>query len=359
MTEPRRKVAIIGFTDSRLRAPYENDDWILAGLNDLYLDTANVKNDRVEWFQVHDGSWWNPDIKPDESPMDFRAGPPHPRDANHLLWLKEWSQKIPIYTLEPHEELPDIKVLDKQAFYDYFDDGYGNAIKYFTNTITWMFGHYIMQFAPMDNDKRALEGAEIGCWGVDMMVAGGPGSEYGWQRPSCEWLLGWARGAGIKVKIPDTSDLLKSAWQYGEKEDEYFRNRVNQYRGEMETRRVAFANQKNQAQLAEAECTGARNAVDWLSRAHMPGDPGEYTKGRIPMPNSHKGQKETHSLPDLPSLDTPSGPNREVEAEIRNLIKGRDIHDVFVDGRQVNKDPVTMVRAHELVQEAADNGNES
>lgn len=50
------------------------------------------------------------------------------------------------------------------------------------------------------------EGAEeIGIYGVDMKGE----DEYGYQRPNMEYLIGLARGKGIKVHIPDSSPLCK------------------------------------------------------------------------------------------------------------------------------------------------------
>lgn len=50
------------------------------------------------------------------------------------------------------------------------------------------------------------EGAEeIGLWGVDMKGD----DEYGYQRPNIEYLIGLARGKGIKVHIPHSSPLCK------------------------------------------------------------------------------------------------------------------------------------------------------
>lgn len=50
------------------------------------------------------------------------------------------------------------------------------------------------------------EGAEeIGVWGVDMKGE----DEYGYQRPNMEYLIGLARGRGIKVHVPDESPLCK------------------------------------------------------------------------------------------------------------------------------------------------------
>lgn len=50
------------------------------------------------------------------------------------------------------------------------------------------------------------EGAEeIGIWGVDLIAA----DEYGYQKPNMEYLVGIARGRGIKVHIPEESALCK------------------------------------------------------------------------------------------------------------------------------------------------------
>jgi hypothetical protein len=50
------------------------------------------------------------------------------------------------------------------------------------------------------------EGAEeIGIYGVDMKGD----DEYGYQKPNMEYLIGLARGRGIKVHVPEKSPLLK------------------------------------------------------------------------------------------------------------------------------------------------------
>lgn len=50
------------------------------------------------------------------------------------------------------------------------------------------------------------EGADtIGVWGVDMDAD----EEYGYQRPNCEYLIGFARGRGIEVRIHESSPLCK------------------------------------------------------------------------------------------------------------------------------------------------------
>jgi len=52
---------------------------------------------------------------------------------------------------------------------------------------------------------------EIGVYGLDMATR----AEYGWQRPSVEYWLGMAAGRGIKIHIPQETDLLKCGRLYG------------------------------------------------------------------------------------------------------------------------------------------------
>lgn len=46
---------------------------------------------------------------------------------------------------------------------------------------------------------------EIGIYGVAMAAD----DEYGYQKPNCEYLIGLARGRGIKVHVPEQSPLCK------------------------------------------------------------------------------------------------------------------------------------------------------
>lgn len=291
----RCKIAIIGYTDHRRQAPFENPEWEKWGLNDLYLDLPVVADrSQWQWFQCHQFQGPAPHLVP-ESPTDFRQGPPHPRDANHLPWLQKFSQEIPIWVVQPHPDLPDCRTIPRDDLYAYFDDGHGSPIKYFTNSISWMMGMAIMRLAPVENGQRALPGAEMGVFGVDMMVAGGPGSEYGYQRPSCEFFLGWARGAGIRLTIPHESDLLKSAWQYGELEGDAFRTNVQAKRNAYSKQRGEIHNQLRMGELHHAEVSGYINACDQILHNLAPGDPAfadgrpaNWGVGTVPEPDGHK-----------------------------------------------------------------------
>lgn len=76
---------------------------------------------------------------------------------------------------------------------------------YFTNSVSYMIAMAILQI------KEGNYKGEIGLYGVDMATK----SEYGPQRPSCEFFLGIAVGLGITITIPPQADLLKTRFLYG------------------------------------------------------------------------------------------------------------------------------------------------
>jgi hypothetical protein len=289
------KIAVLGFTSHWKLAPFDAPEWMIFGLNDLYHELTGIFHkkteavyDRYRHFQLHGWAELKDWGKAEGGEaLNPNQGPPHPRDPYHVNWLREASKYFPVYVREPRPELPDAIAFPRHLIYEYFNDGLGAPIEYFTNSISWMIAAAIMELVP-EPGGRCVDGAHIGVWGVDMMQGGGEGSEYGWQRPSCEWLLGWARGAGVKVSVPAESDLLKSAYQYGDDESFYFRKRITAYRKDVS------------AQLAEAEramnanrdhglrMQGANGALEWVERSHMPGDDGSRV-GRAPILNAHKG----------------------------------------------------------------------
>ena len=272
MSRRRERVDIVGFTSHRSHSGFENPDREIWGLNDLYIDMPVISNDRLRWFQIHD---WN-EGRPVESATDLTKGPVHPRDPSHVEWLSAQAKEIPVYFLNPRPEVPDARLLDMDAMNAYFSLDGETPFGYWTNTISYMIG-----LAIMEGFK------EIGVYGVDMMMGGGDGSEYGYQRPSCEFFLGWARGAGIKVHLPAESDLLKTAYAYGDTQGNDFRTKVKSMLTEYTSRLGQVRNQKQQMVMAEAELTGAKNFGDWVTRSWMPGD-GDESLGRVPEPDAHK-----------------------------------------------------------------------
>lgn len=173
----RPNVAIVGFTDHRLQAPLNDPSYECWGINELYRYMPVERFTR--WFEIHDRT-------------DFEnSGPQHLGDPEHLKSLASFP--IPFYTNAPWEGYPSATALPKAQI----EAACGT---YMTSSIAWMLG-----LAIMEGFKK------IGIYGVDMAQD----TEWAGQRPCCEYLIGLARGRGIEVFIPPTSDLLKAIGQYG------------------------------------------------------------------------------------------------------------------------------------------------
>jgi len=196
----RTKLIIMGFApSSRDDAPFDDPSFEVWGLNDLYR--LIPRGDR--WFEMHD--------------RELIEAHPYVRD--HLKELRE--SNIPVYMQERFPDIPHairypIEELIRYFFGDDIPEGTTDSdlmyYGYFTNTISYMLAVAIYEG----------KWEEIHLYGVDMCAD----SEYGNQRPSVEFFIGFARGRGIKVKISPKSDLLRTIYPYGYKERNPFRQRM-------------------------------------------------------------------------------------------------------------------------------------
>tara|TARA_R100000808_G_scaffold24161_1_gene54964 strand:- start:2725 stop:3591 length:867 start_codon:yes stop_codon:yes gene_type:complete len=120
---------------------------------------------------------------------------------------------------------------------------------YFTNTISFMIAHAI------------LDGAtEIQVYGVDMAAS----EEYGSQRPSCEYILGIARGRGIKIEIPLVSDLLKARVMYAYGQDDAYAAKMAARKAELAAR---VQQAKHELEMHGRAIAGATAAANELEQA--------------------------------------------------------------------------------------------
>ena len=203
------KVAIVGCSDSKTGAPFDDDSWELWGVNNLFFHIPRW----TRWFEIHniqfDGQKW------------LRRGSPDFRGQTVSDYIAGISQmKSPVYMQKKWPQIPTSAAYPVKKIIDHFGD-------YFTNTISWMIALAIW-----------MGYKEIGIWGVDMAVD----SEYFWQRPSCEFFLGWAKGAGINMHVCPTSDLLKIRYLYGFQEPE-----MDNWRKKMVEIKTSMAKRANEA----------------------------------------------------------------------------------------------------------------
>lgn len=173
------EVTIVGFAPSWEETPWDNAGE-LWGMNALH----KVAPDKPwnAWFQLH----------------DIERAHPHDKEE-HVSWLIQ--SGLPVFMFEEHlvkVPIPNGIPFPRQEIMDFL------GTNYFTNTVSWMVG-----FALLQQRKK------INIYGIDMAQD----SEYQHQRPSCEYLIGIAKGLGVDVYIPETSDLLKTPFLYGLEEE--------------------------------------------------------------------------------------------------------------------------------------------
>jgi hypothetical protein len=224
MIEAAEKVAIVGKApSSRDLAPYTDESWEIWTLSDLVPLGQSPRFTRH--FELHPFDWLSQ------------------RQDDYFKWLKGISDE-PVYVRSEieAEQLPAGVALPV----DELTAKYG---RYFTNTVSWMIA-------------TAIEAGpkEIGVWGVDMAQE----PEYKAQRPSCEYFLGWARGAGIKVTIPAQSDLLKSARLYGiDTDGGETREKWKSRTAELDRRIIKQDDEAQQHALQAAFLRGARDSQEY------------------------------------------------------------------------------------------------
>lgn len=221
---PEKKIAIVGFTASREEAPWGEDGWELWLCNNLWGLTPD------SWHRLYDLH----DLKTIRS------------DVNHEAFLRGHLQKgldgrerklgnRPVYCFEPQPEWPTATAFPK-------DEITGVLGRYFTNSISWMIAHALMEGV-----------TELHIYGVDLATGG----EYAAQRPSCEYLLGIAVGMGVRVHIPDSSDLLKLNSMYGAEDDGPFYAKTTEREKELLVRAQQLDAQIDQSRIMRAQVQGA------------------------------------------------------------------------------------------------------
>ena len=152
------KVAIVGLSPtSHHLAPWGNTDWELWGLT---WDVDRFKFDRT--FEMHDI---------------------HTLEQKYIDYL----DGLAPYMQEAYESVPGAKRYP-------FEEVAQTTGDYWCSSVGYMLALAIHEGA-----------SEIGLYGVDMKST----EEYAYQRPNVEYLIGLARGKGIKVHIPDSSPIGK------------------------------------------------------------------------------------------------------------------------------------------------------
>mgnify|MGYP001575518399 FL=1 len=262
----RKKFAICGFAaSSRMAAPFEDKDYYIVGLNQLYRHTPRAD----VWYDIHD----NFDSENVEG-------------TDHVGWLA--GSDLPVFMCQKDARIPTAvnypvdEVIRRVLGTDYF-----------TSTVAFMLAWSIMMIddqveaevealrvrlgsigrgpsgvgtasstagpvePPRDDEALSLirdpakllawqkdryAEREIAIFGIDLVV----GEEYDFQKACVEYVIGLANARGITVRIPPQSALLKQRWRYG-----YFREPDNQLVRRSELKKRGVAIQQERAQLID------------------------------------------------------------------------------------------------------------
>jgi len=234
---PRKwKVAIVGCTEHRDEAPYDDDSWEIWGVNNLFLSMPGKRWTR--WFDLHHfefrGKWLR---RGDETFRGMRVD-------QYLQALAALG--VPVYMQAPCPLVP-------------------TAVEYPIRQIVAQFGNYFTNTISYQIALALHEGFRvIGLYGVDLAVD----TEYHWQRPSCEYFIGIARGRGVEVIIPDRSDLLKTRYMYGyqDVEEMAYARKLRGMVDAMRKKLAAAEQQRDQAMKQVDQYIGALSAIEQIQK---------------------------------------------------------------------------------------------
>ena len=177
------KLAIIGGGPSWSEAPIDRSGWDFWGLNNLYQYVPAIR--WSTWFELHKFSIANEQF--------LRKGESEFRGMSIYKYLDTLQHlNVPVYMQRNCQIIPNARVYPLDAIVTMFG-------RYLTSTHAWMLALGIY-----------LGYSTIGVFGCDMID-----EDHKDKRPAFEYLLGYAKGFGIEVIIPETCPLLKCDKLYG------------------------------------------------------------------------------------------------------------------------------------------------
>lgn len=200
------KIAVMGTESNSVHlAPFGDPSWQIWGCSPgLYPIVPRVD----AWFELHR---WEPPVigQPSKQVPWFTP--------EYVAWMDQ--RTCPVWM---NAKVPEVRgsvplpVHDLTKKYGYY---------FFTSSIAWMLAMAI-DTIEADREKRAKKATEdmakavaagetnfcstvaepdcIGLWGIDMSAE----EEYMWQRPGCHFFITLAHARGIRLVVPEESDIL-------------------------------------------------------------------------------------------------------------------------------------------------------
>ncbi len=192
-----RKVCLAGFAQiTREWANQQPDEVEIWGMNEGH---TFLRRSPTRWFQVHPPLWNQRVIDKNKWPSGNYG-----RHPAHVAWMAE--QTCPVYMQEPDPRIPTAVKYPL----DEIVDRYG---RYLTSTIAYMlalllYEHQSAKWWKPWTWKSKVESFTLA--GIEMTI----GTEYMFQKPCVEYLIGRLQGAGVKFIQPPTGTSIINGMLY-------------------------------------------------------------------------------------------------------------------------------------------------
>jgi len=170
-----KKIAIVGTAPTWVNAPFNDPSWEIWGMFGTSVPAPRL--DRL--YELHDRRTIIP-----------LAEQTYPDGA---YWKKAASMGENFITRDAYEQCPQATRFNFQKLLEKYGP-------HFSSSVAWLIAQAIEE-----------KPDTIGLWGVNMQHD----TEYGHQKPACCFFMGWARGMGIDIQLPESCELLSVAYQYG------------------------------------------------------------------------------------------------------------------------------------------------
>lgn len=199
-----KKIAICGFADSWQQAPFDDQEVIIYGLNELhkYIPRWN------EWIEIHDRTTLG---------LSKRAADPGEEIKRHKNWMAAQVPEQGVIWMQEDiaKEYPAAQPFPLQDIQRKLGNKFlnGQPWTYFTSSVAYMIAHCITrgrddQLNVVDEDVAC---EWMGLYGVDLAGV----EEYTVQRPCAELMCGIAMALGIKIEVAEGAGILHGSHMYG------------------------------------------------------------------------------------------------------------------------------------------------
>lgn len=186
--KPVEKVAIVGFaSSSRDDAPFQDESWDIWICNELYRLVPRWNR----LFEYHTREHLDREREREGKVVT---------GEEHVGFLKSVKPPDIIYMQDVYPDIPASAKMPRLEMDQWMLGAGHEGDPYWTSTPSYQIAL-----------AMCLGAKEIGLYGVDLL----DDEEYAYQRPGMEYIVGLARGRGIKVHIPKASALCKANYIYG------------------------------------------------------------------------------------------------------------------------------------------------